>query len=147
MGNKRITVIVDSDAFVALLHGADVHGQDAERILTALIARKTRFLYPATVITETTTLVQRRLKLPEIAEQIVQMVHTQRLLITPVTDETITAALAYYQPTKSSTHHTLFDAVVAATAKQYQADAIFSFDGWYKSLGFKLAGDLVAQGV
>ncbi len=71
----------------------------------------------------------------------------QRLLITPVTHETITAALAYYQPTKSSTHHTLFDAVVAATAKQYQADAIFSFDGWYKSLGFKLAGALVAQGV
>src|SRR2546423_1513316 len=121
---------MDSDAFVALLHGADVHGPDAERILTALISRKARLLHPPTMLTETATLVQRRLKLPEIAAQIVQLVHQRRLLITPVTDQTLTAALTYYQPTKSSTHHTLFDAVVAATAKAYQADAIFSFDGW-----------------
>jgi predicted nucleic acid-binding protein len=70
---------------------------------------------------------------------------TQHMLITPVTHETLTAALAYFQPATNSTHHTLFDAVVAATAKQYQADAIFSFDGWYKTLGFKLVGALVKE--
>lgn len=145
MGSKRLTVIVDSDAFLALLYTADVHAGAAERTLTGLIARKTRFLYPASVITETATLVQRRLKLPEIAQQIVHMVKTQRLTITPVNQETIAAALSFYRPTEGSSHHTLFDAVVAATAKAYQADAIFSFDGWYKSLGFKLTGELVEQ--
>jgi predicted nucleic acid-binding protein len=143
VGTKRITVIVDSDAFIALLHGADSHSQDAVRILTTLIARKARLLYPATVITETATLVQRRMKLPVIAEKIAQMVHTQTLLITPVNQEMLTRARTYYQPTQMSTHHTLFDAVVAATAKTYHADAIFSFDGWYTVLGFTLAGELV----
>jgi predicted nucleic acid-binding protein len=83
------------------------------------------------------------MKLPEIAEQIAQMVKKQSLMITPVNQETLTGALVYYQPTKTSTHNTLFDAVVAATAKAHQADAIFSFDAWYKSLGFTLAGEMV----
>ncbi len=43
---------------------------------------------------------------------------------------------------KKSKHNTLFDAVVAATAKKYQADAIFSFDKFYKKQGFKLASEL-----
>jgi len=43
---------------------------------------------------------------------------------------------------KKGKHHTLFDAVVAAVADKYQADAIFSFDKFYKSKGFKLASDL-----
>jgi predicted nucleic acid-binding protein len=146
VGSKRLTVIVDSDAFLALLYKADDHAATAERILHALIECKTRFLYPASVITETATLVQRRLKLPEIAQQIAHMVKTQRLMVTPVDQETLTGALTYYRPTESSSHHTLFDAVVAATAKAQQADAIFSFDGWYQSLGFTLAGALVAQG-
>jgi hypothetical protein len=52
VGNKRLTVIVDSDAFLALLHKADAHANAAEETLTALITHKTRFLYPASVITE-----------------------------------------------------------------------------------------------
>jgi predicted nucleic acid-binding protein len=142
VGTDRLTIIVDSDAFVALLHEADDHAPVAYHILQHLIATKARLLYPATTITETATLVQRRMKLPALAEQITQMVKMQRLLVTPVDQTTLQAALTYYQPTKTSTHHTLFDAVVAATAHTYQADAIFSFDGWYKSLGFRLAGEL-----
>jgi predicted nucleic acid-binding protein len=142
VGPDRLTIIVDSDAFVALLHEADEHAAAADTILKHLIAIKARLLYPATVITETATLVQRRMKLPQLAEQITQMVKTQRLMVTPVDQATLQEALTYYQPTKISTHHTLFDAVVAATAHTYHADAIFSFDGWYKSLGFTLAGQL-----
>jgi predicted nucleic acid-binding protein len=37
----------------------------------------------------------------------------------------------------------LFDALVATFAKKYNADAIFSFDEWYKNLGFKLVTSLV----
>lgn len=41
-----------------------------------------------------------------------------------------------------SKHATLFDGIVAAVAEKYQADAIFSFDKFYKRKGFKLASEL-----
>jgi predicted nucleic acid-binding protein len=37
----------------------------------------------------------------------------------------------------------LFDALVAAVAKKNNADAIFSFDEWYKKLGFTLVTGLI----
>jgi hypothetical protein len=38
----------------------------------------------------------------------------------------------------ASKKNTLFDAVVAAIAKRLNADAIFSFDGWYRTTLFLL---------
>ena len=63
------------------------------------------------------------------------MIAEEQMEIAPVNEQTMRAAFPYFKPDKASTHHTLFDAVVAATAKTYNADAIFSFDRWYKSLG------------
>jgi hypothetical protein len=37
-----------------------------------------------------------------------------------------------------------FDAVVAAHAKRLDADAIFSFDEWYRKIGLTLTDDLIA---
>ncbi len=34
-----------------------------------------------------------------------------------------------------SKENTLFDAVIAAIAKRFNADAIFSFDEWYRKWG------------
>ncbi|MEK9179518.1 MAG: hypothetical protein AAB893_03555, partial [Patescibacteria group bacterium] len=42
-----------------------------------------------------------------------------------------------------SKHNTLFDCIIAAVAKEYRADAIFSFDKFYRKLGFKLAEDIL----
>ena len=42
----------------------------------------------------------------------------------------------------SSKQNTFFDAIVAATAKKLNTDTIFSFNAWYRKLGFKLAADL-----
>jgi predicted nucleic acid-binding protein len=146
VGQHVTTIVVDSDALIALFHPGDVHAERAEQILQALLAMNPHLLYPASVLLETITLLQRRLKQPAIAQQLSQLIAQHALTITPVTQETIYQAVTFFKPTQRSTHHTLFDAVVAATAKTQQADAIFSFDGWYKSLGFKLAGDLVKVG-
>jgi hypothetical protein len=43
-----------------------------------------------------------------------------------------------------SKKNTLFDAVVAAIAKRLNADAIFSFDEWYRKIGLTLTFDLIA---
>jgi predicted nucleic acid-binding protein len=37
-----------------------------------------------------------------------------------------------------SKKNTIFDAIVVATAEQLGTKLIFSFDGWYPKLGFKL---------
>lgn len=42
-----------------------------------------------------------------------------------------------------SKKNTLFDAVVAALAKRLNADAIFSFDEWYRKIGMTLTEDLI----
>ena len=47
----------------------------------------------------------------------------------------------YFNP-DTSKKNTLFDCTVAAVAEEYKADAIFSFDKFYKSKGFKLASEL-----
>jgi hypothetical protein len=44
-----------------------------------------------------------------------------------------------------SEQNTLFDTVISAIAKQQQADAIFSFDKWYKRIGLTLIDDFIAQ--
>jgi predicted nucleic acid-binding protein len=139
------TIIVDSDGLIALFHEADVHAQKAIQILEYLSEKGVHILYPATVITETTALFQRRLKQPKLAAKIAQLITDNQLEIIPVDHETISAALAYFKPEAGSSHNTLFDAIVAAIAKKYKAKTVFSFDGWYKSVGLQLAVDIYAS--
>jgi predicted nucleic acid-binding protein len=146
VGKPVTTIVVDSDALIALFHPGDAHAQRAEQILQALLALNPHLLYPASVLLETSTLLQRRLKQPALAQQLTQLIAQHTLTITPVTQATIHQTLTRFQPQQGSTHHTLFDAVVATTAQPYQAEAIFSFDGWYKTQGFRLAGELVGPG-
>lgn len=138
------TVVVDSDGLVALLYQRDAHAPAAEQILQTLIEQQARLLYPATVLIETATLFQLRLQQPAIAGQLVALIRESNLEVTPVGPELLQDALAVFRPQAGSKHHTLFDAVVAATAKAYYADAIFSFDGWYHTQGFILAQTLLA---
>ena len=35
---------------------------------------------------------------------------------------------------------------VAVVAEDYQADAVFSFDGWYRTMGLKLVSDIAQTG-
>ena len=67
---------------------------------------------------------------------------TAIFLIQAVDQETILTAATLFHPLASK-KNTLFDAVVAATAKHLHADAIFSFDQWYTKLGLSLASDLI----
>lgn len=138
------TIVVDSDGLVALLYQRDAHAPAAEQILQALIEQQARLLYPATVLIETATLFQLRLQQPQIAGQLATLIGESNLEVTPVGPELLRDALILFRPQEGSKHHTLFDAVVAATAKAYQADAIFSFDGWYQAQGFTLAQAFVA---
>lgn len=58
--------------------------------------------------------------------------------------DVLASALTFFDP-QGSKQNTLFDALVAATAKKRQSTIIFSFNEWYKKLGFQLAADLVRE--
>lgn len=134
-------VIVDSDGFIGNLIPQDQHYKISQQILSKLLKKGAKLIYPATVIAETTTFLQGRLNQPELAEQIIQHIIDNQLTIESIDSEIIQTASAFMD-FKRSKHHTLFDAIVAAVAQKYHADAIFSFDHFYKSKGFKLASEL-----
>ncbi len=136
-------IIVDSDGLIGLLDKDDAHFLSAQAILLKLSKKETRFIYPATVITESTTTLKLRLKKPQLADQIAKLLLNGQLIIESVDEGLLKKAVDILEGQSGDKHNTLFDAVVAAVAEKNQADAIFSFDKFYKNKGFKLASELV----
>ena len=134
-------IILDSDGLIGSLNPQDVHYLHSQQIAHKLVEERAKLIYPATVIVETVTLFQGRMNTPYLADQIIQLVNSNQLIIEPV-DSKILQEATRYMDFKRSKHNTLFDAVVATIAKKYSADAIFSFDGFYKKKGFQLASEL-----
>lgn len=135
-------VVVDADAFIAYVDKNDIHAQKTVRILEMCFEREITLLYPATAIIEAVTALQRRLRKPALAQKIIDGVKEQQFIIEPI-DQTIIEKASHMFKPSGSKNNTLFDAIVAAVAKENNAVAIFSFDTWYKSQGFSLATDLL----
>ena len=136
-----MVIIVDSDGIIGSLNPNDAHYSSCHKILSKLIGKNIRFLYPATTIVESITFLQGRLNQPELASKLLDLIKENRLDIAPV-DKKLLQESSRLMHLKGSKHHTLFDCIVAAVAEEYKADAIFSFDHFYKTKGFKLAEDL-----
>lgn len=135
-------IIVDSDGLIGSLNPNDVHYPTLRNILTELVSKDVTFLYPTTVIVESVTFLQGRLNKPILANEVVQRVNQNQLNIEPVDAELLQKACLLMN-LKGSKHNTLFDAIVVAIAQKYNADAIFSFDKFYKSKGLKLVSELI----
>lgn len=134
-------VVVDADAIIAQTNPDDILHTKAQKISSMLVAKNARIIYPATAILEASTHIQRVLKDSKTAFRIAQIAREPIFEIARVDQNLLSAALDYFSPT-SSKKNTLFDCVVAATAQEYKADAIFSFDKFYKTNGFLLASAL-----
>lgn len=134
-------IVVDSDGLIGSLNPEDIHYQTSQKILTMLLKKGAQLIYPATVIAESVTFLQGRLNNPELAKLVVQWTIDNKLNIETI-DNMVLQKAALLMNFKGGKHHTLFDCIVAAVAEDQHADAIFSFDKFYKSQGFKLASDL-----
>lgn len=134
-------IVVDSDGLIGSLNLDDFHYKNCLKIIEGLRKKQARFIYPATTIVESTTFLQGRLNKPELAGVLLSLVKKRSLEIEPVDDKLLREAILLMN-VKGGKHNTLFDAIVAATAQLHHADAIFSFDKFYKSKGFTLASDL-----
>lgn len=138
------TVVIDSDAIIALFYDKDANTEKALKTLDCLNKNEVQLICTATTIVEVVTTFQRKLSNPVLVKKFTQLVKNGDLIIEPVNQNIILAALDIFNPDKSK-HNTLFDAVVIIVAKKYRADAIFSFDKWYIKVGFKLATELIKE--
>lgn len=139
--NKQPIVVVDADALVAQTNPADIHYQKANTISQNLINMNAQVIYPVTAVAEAATHMQRVLNSTASAHGTVQFMCEPASQVVEVNKQTLVNSLKYFSHS-SSKKNTVFDCIVAAVAEEYKADAIFSFDRFYKTKGFKLAEDL-----
>lgn len=139
--DSALQIIGDADVLVALVHQEDSHNAKAKKISQVLIERNAVIIFPATAVAEAAAAIQRKFGRPDEVEKLLEGVLNELLLIRYVDDIILRKAIQTFQP-RGSKKHTLFDAIVAAVAKEENADAIFSFDDWYRKQGFTLAEDL-----
>lgn len=139
--NNPPKIIVDADAIIAQTDPNDKHHQTASTISEYLEHINAHVVYPVTAIAESNAYIQRVLSSTASAYGTAVVFVDPNVHIAEVNQETLKGALKYFSPTTSK-KNTLFDCIVAAVAEEYKADAIFSFDKFYKSQGFKLAREL-----
>jgi predicted nucleic acid-binding protein len=140
--NKPLRIIVDADAIIAQAVPNDIHHQTTAIITKSLTDNNAQVIYPATAITEAITYLQRVLNNPSAAYGTAVVLSNPNIRIAEISQETLKKAMRYFSP-KTSKKNTLFDCIVAAIAEENHADAIFSFDKFYKSKGYKLASELI----
>ncbi|OGH38131.1 MAG: hypothetical protein A3B44_01015 [Candidatus Levybacteria bacterium RIFCSPLOWO2_01_FULL_38_21] len=139
--NKPPVVVVDADAIVAQAYPNDSNHERAVEISNNLNNLGAQVIYPASAILEATTVLQARLNSGATAYGTAVVFSDPNVQVAEVNQKTLTNALNNFSPTTSK-KNTLFDCVVMAVADENNANAIFSFDKFYKSKGFKLASEL-----
>ena len=132
-------VVADTDALIALTLEEDIHHERAKKISLELLSKGAVIIFPVTVFPETITFFKRALNQAEKAHKINNQLQSGKFIVEYI-DEQILKRATYYFDKANSKKNTFFDAIVAATAENLEAEAIFSFDDWYPKLGFKLAG-------
>lgn len=134
-------VVVDADAIVAQAYPDDSNHKLAVSLSEMLNKLDAQVIYPASAILEATTVLQGRLNSGATAYDIAVAFSDPNIQIAEVNQTTLGRAIKHFSPTTSK-KNTLFDCIVAAIAEEYKADAIFSFDKFYTTHGFKLAKEL-----
>lgn len=140
-GTSNKLIVADTDALIALTNRNDLLHKQAIDISKKLIQEKALVLFPTTSIAEAASKFQRVFSNKKLALQLLEKVYQDEEFIIEIDRIILKVAREYFKQVKSK-KNTLFDCIVAAVAKKYNAKAIFSFDRWYKTLGFTIAYDL-----
>lgn len=139
--SRSLTVVVDTDAIVAQVKKDDKNHRAAMAISGSLVSSNAQVIYPATTVVEAVTFIQRPLNNPPVAYGTAQLMANSSAQVAEVNQKTLRNAMKYFSATGSK-KNTLFDCIVIAVAEEVHADAIFSFDRFYKKQGFKLTSEI-----
>lgn len=136
--STKTVVVGDADSLIALLLNYDTNHNRAKSTLTKINQEGVIVIYPSTAIAEAITTLLRKHSSPQLASYLTAQYKNDRFTVEYVDERIMKLATEIFNP-NGSKQNTFFDAIVAAVAKNLGTDAIFSFDDWYKKLGFTLA--------
>lgn len=139
--NHSLIVVGDSDGLIAMLSEGDKNHILAKETIAKLLQNDAQTIFPLTTIVETITTLKRKLNKPKLSAHVVKQITSGMLAIENTDTELLKEALKIFDPAGSK-QNTLFDALVAATAKKLNTKIIFSTDNWYEKLGLKLAANV-----
>lgn len=138
------TVVADADALIGLILEHDPHHEKAISMSRTLTEQGITIIFPVTVFPEALTTLKRAFNQPEKAHLINRQYQQGVFHIAYIDAEILQRASKIFEKAVSK-QNTFFDAIVAAVAENTKADAIFSFDQWYKKLGFTLTEDFYKE--
>lgn len=130
-----MTVVIDTDALLALANSSDIHHSHAKDIAQQLVEVQAHIVMSPTTLAEFSLLCAKRIG-QEPARRIVQGAFDE-YSVYELTNEVVFQAITFYHR-QTSLAESLFDCVVMAIAQRVKADAIFSFDKGYTKNGFVL---------
>lgn len=139
--NKPLIVLADADVIIAQAHIRDVNHELTLQLGQKLLKTGAHILFPATANAEAITSLQRKYSDLQLAASTLIFFTDPAVAIEEVGQEVIQQANKFVDP-NGNKKKTLFDCIVAALTKKYQTNSIFSFDDWYRKLGFQLVADL-----
>ena len=120
----------------------DSNHSSALKIAQKLVEGGAKVLFPVSALVEAATTIQRRYNNPQLANELLQQYKDPNLLVIAITQEDFMESASYFDP-NASKHHTPFDCLILALAKQHKADIILSFDEFYQNKDYKVAPDLL----
>lgn len=136
--------ICDADFLISQILESDLNHSRALQVAQKLVSGGAKVLFPISALVEAATAIQRRYNNLRLAHELLQQYQDPNLLVVAISQEDFIDSINYFDP-KASKHHTPFDCLILALAKQHKADVILSFDEFYKSKGYKIAPDLLEQ--
>lgn len=138
----QLLIINDADVIIALVNKDDANHTHAVMVSMKLTELNSKVLTPVTAVIEAITALKRVIDRPDLAKVIVDACINGNIPTIDVPADILQEAITFFNP-DGSKKDTMFDAVVAAMAKRYKADAIFSFDKGYKKTGIPLVAELL----
>lgn len=140
--NKQKTVLVDSDAFVALAKEDDTNHKKAKKILTKLSKKPVLYMTSNYVFSETVTVVSQRVGHDQALAFIKELKSPASLFSMQWIDEKLERVAIKIFKKQTSKNISFVDCTNMALIKHHRLDAIFSFDSTYKKNDFTLVEDL-----
>lgn len=142
LGTKPISVLVDSDAIIALVHSQDALHTRALKIAEYLSKADIPLFITATTIAEVVTTIERKYSDIKSAAVLFEKLISGWVEIISIDADTIKDARKIFAKLTSK-QHTVFDVINMVVVKRHNISAIFSFDEWYRKQKLHFIEDLI----
>jgi predicted nucleic acid-binding protein len=144
MINKNSVCVCDADFLIAQIMENDPNHSNAVQITQRLVAEEAKVLFPTSALVEAATAIQRRYNNPSLANELLQQYKDPNLLVLAISQDDFIESTNHFDP-NASKHHTSFDCLILALAKNHKVDLILSFDEFYDKKGFVVAKNLIEE--